>query len=78
MRRSDSEIALRREAAKFGARVVEVGVTGGGHRFALIVRAGTRRKVFFPSTPSDYRAALNLACTVRKVVRSIADMELRT
>jgi hypothetical protein len=71
MRRSDSEIALRKEAAKLGARVVEIGITGGGHRYALIARAGTHRKVFYPSTPSDHRGPLNLACTVRRVVRAM-------
>jgi hypothetical protein len=71
MRRSDSEIALRREAAKLGVRVIEVGITGGGHKYALITRAGICRKVFYPSTPGDHRGSLNLACTVRRVVRAM-------
>jgi hypothetical protein len=48
MRRSDHEIVVRKEAAKFGASVIATGVTGGGHRYALIARAGARRKVFYP------------------------------
>jgi hypothetical protein len=71
MRRSDHEIVVRKTAAKLGARVVEIGTTGSGHRFALIVHAGKRRRIFFGSTPSDHRAALNLACNVRRVVRGM-------
>jgi len=72
MRRSQHEAMVRKVAAEFGANIIAVGTTGGGHRYAVITRAGKRRKVFFSATPSDYRADRNLVSTVRRVVRSMA------
>jgi hypothetical protein len=70
-RRSLAETTLRLVAARHGATVTQVGTTGGNHRFAVLTKAGQRRKVFFGSTPSDHRGHLNPASDVRKAIKGM-------
>jgi hypothetical protein len=71
-RRQISEEVVREVAASFGARIVQIGKTGGNHCFALIELGAKRRKVFYPSTPSDSaRGHLNLRCEIKKALGAL-------
>lgn len=64
-----SEEVIREVAEIFGARIVETGVTGGNHRFALVELNAKRRKLFYPSTPSDsQRGHLNLRSEIKRAL----------
>jgi len=63
------ETVVREVAESFGGAIVETGKTGSNHSYAVIKIGARRRKVFYPSTPSDRRRGhLNLRCDLRKAI----------
>lgn len=48
----------------------EIKGTGGGHRKLLFSFGGRMHNVFFPSTPSDRRASLNMRSFIRRELRT--------
>jgi hypothetical protein len=71
-RGKEAEAVVRAVASELGAAIVEVGFTGGNHKYALIERGGARRKFFFPKTPGDVRGHLNLRTEARKAIGAMA------
>ena len=56
-------------AAKLGWRLLEVERRGNDHLAFVITNGDLKKRVFTGSTPSDRRAMLNLASTVKKVIQ---------
>jgi hypothetical protein len=71
-RMSDLRDAVRDEAEKFGAQVLEFGFTGHSHQKAVISYRNKVVKLFFAGSPSDRNSADRTKQTLRRVLRQIA------
>lgn len=77
-RATDVRDAVRDEAERLGANVLEFGITGGSHQKAVIQYGAKKFKLFFAASPSDRNSADRTKQTLRRLIRGMTTEQRRT